>query len=467
MARSEKFLGDVLVLGLGSTGQALCEYLLSLGSERVSSISCCSDTEAPVEIRRSLGARGVRLFFGKDVEGSYDLCISSPGIAPSTELSANARAASAEFVSEPEFAWRESPERWLAITGTNGKTTTTELTTSLLRAAGMAARSVGNIGRVVTGCLADRGQDEWFVAELSSFQLAESPSLAPRAAVLLNITPDHISWHGSMEAYAEAKGAVFRNMGPEGLAIVSPADTWCQAIISRLQERGMRTLILDPERDHGGACAAHAEGGMLTVRIDGSEHELVRADELAIRGAHNVANALAAASLALEAGASVADVRAGLLAFRPLEHRVEPCGTVAGVFCVNDSKATNVDSVIKALGAFEAGSIVLLAGGHDKMTDISELCAMAAERCRAVVCFGEAGDRFERGFAEAASADGPAVVRAAHLADAVEAGLAQALPGDTLLLSPACSSFDEFKSFEERGARFKELIAELAAQKER
>ena len=456
-------LGDVCVLGLGKTGEGIATYLTSLPAGRVDSVTLyggAKSVEGPGTV--ALEERGVRVVLGtEDVEGSYDLTIASPGIPEHSDFMHKAQACSREVIGEPEFAWRESPERWLAITGTNGKTTTTSLTAELLRAAGEDALAVGNIGRLATGEVAGRRPGCWFVAELSSFQLAGSRDLHPRAAALLNITPDHLSWHGSLEAYAAAKERVFRNLGEGDLAVVSDEDEWCRAAIEHLEARGLNVARLHVEGDPGTPYAAFRRGGRLVVRLDGVENDLIAADELSIRGDHNVQNALAAAALVLHVGASIEGVRAGLRAFAPLEHRVEPCGELDGVRFVNDSKATNTDAVEKALGAFDAGSVVLLMGGTDKGTDLSGVVHAAQRAAHAVVCYGEAGERIAEAFEEAG---GPQVLRASHMADALEAACGQAEVGDTVLLSPACASFDEFSGFDERGRVFKRLVAERIAQ---
>ena len=457
------FLGDVCVLGLGKTGEGIADYLATLPKTRVSSITLyggAKSVEGPAT--QALEAKGVRAVVGtEEVEGHYDLTIASPGIPEHSDFMHNAQACSDEVIGEPEFAWRESPQRWLAITGTNGKTTTTTLTADLLRAAGEDAIAVGNIGRLATGEVAGRPADRWFVAELSSFQLAETRYLHPRAAALLNVTPDHLKWHGTLERYAEAKERAFANLTPSDLAVVSCEDEWCRAAIKRLEARGLRVAYVQVAGDPGTPCAAFCRNGQLVVRLDGVEHPLIAAADLKIHGDHNIQNALAAAALVLEVGASDEAVRAGLAAFAPLEHRIEPCGELGGVHFVNDSKATNTDAVEKALGAFAPGTVVLLAGGTDKGTDLSTTAELASRVSRAVVCYGEAGERIAQAV-EAAS--GPAqVLRAQHMADALELACAQAKPGDTVLLSPACASFDEFSGFEERGRVFKQLVADHIA----
>lgn len=460
-------LGRTCVLGLGKTGVAVARHLVSLVPDRVDSVTLYGGaTSTPGEVVRELEGLGVRVVTGTDeVEGSYDLAIASPGISEFSEFFLSAAAHAAQVIGEPELAWRESPFDWVAITGTNGKTTTTTLTRDLLRAGGIEAEAVGNIGTNAIGEVAGRHEGEWFVAELSSYQLATSHAIHPRVAVLLNITPDHLSWHRTHENYAAAKERVFANLTPSDLAVVA-CEPGCAAILSRLEARGLRVCRLDPERDAGTPCAAFARDGILVVRLDDVEHELVTIADLPIKGIHNVENALASAAAALEVGVSDEAVRTGLLAFRALEHRIEPCGEAAGISFVNDSKGTNVDAVLKALTAFEPGRIVLLAGGTDKGTDLAQLADAICDSCRAVVCYGEAGERFREAFSAAAGrrGTGPSVIAAPHMAEALDAALAVALPGDTVLLSPACASFDEFSGFEERGRVFKALVAEHVAR---
>ena len=457
METSTPRFGDTLVLGLGKTGADVARYLVRRSSS-VTLYGGLSSTEGPVV--DSLRDLGVHVVLGtEDIEGSYELAVVSPGISERSEFFAHARAHAGEVMGEPEFAWRESPERWVAITGTNGKTTTTALTAELLRAAGLDAEAVGNIGTLITSVLDERRDGEWFVAELSSYQLATTSKLHPKAACLLNVTPDHLSWHGSMEAYALAKEKAFANLTPDDLAVVSCEDAWCRAAIARLEERGLCVCHLSTSDDPATPSAAFVRDGELVVRLRGVEQALVGVGELFIKGEHNVQNALAASALALSVGADVEGVRAGLRAFRPLEHRIEPCGEIAGVSFVNDSKATNTDSVEKALTAFVPGTVVLLLGGKDKGTDLTSLMAAAAGTCHAVVCFGAAGERMEEAAHKGLDDAGVTVARAEHLEDALDQGIALARPGDVVLLSPACASFDEFSSFEERGRVFKDLVA--------
>lgn len=463
---SQEHLGSVAVLGLGRTGEAVARYLASLVPSRVDSVTLFGGAaSAPGEKTRALEELGVTVACGtEEVTGSYDLAVASPGIPDTSDFFLSATSCSAEVIGEPELAWRESPERWVAITGTNGKTTTTSLATHLLQEGGLVAESVGNIGLPPVEAITGRSAGGWFVAELSSFQLATTRLFHPRVAVLLNVTPDHLEWHHTMEAYAAAKERAFANMGAGDLAVISVDDDWCRAAAERAEARGLRVCRLSVEREVEGPCAAFLREDTLVVRLDGVERLLTQTSDLQIFGAHNAENALAASAVALELGVAPDDVRRGLVAFSPIEHRIEPAGEVGGVRYVNDSKATNTDSVEKALTAFDKGSIVVLLGGHDKGTDLTSLASAVRERCRVAVCFGEAGERIARALEGESSA--LEVVRASHLREAFSAAVAAARPGETVLLSPACSSFDEFNNMAERGLLFKDLVRDLAAEGE-
>ena len=258
------------------------------------------------------------------------------------------------------------------------------------------------------------------------------------------------------------------NMGAGDLAVVSMDDDWCRAVAVRCAQRGLRVCELSIDRELGGRDAAFVRGDRLVVRLDGVEHDLGSADNLKIRGSHNWENALAASALALFVGVGEDVVARGLTSFSPIEHRIEPCGEVAGVHFVNDSKATNTDSVEKALTAFTPKSVVVLLGGHDKGTDLGSLAAACCREARVAVCFGAAGPRIVRALEDEIAATGSdlRVVSAEHLRDAFDAAVAAAEPGNTVLLSPACSSFDEFSNMAERGRLFKSLVADLAPKGE-
>ena len=455
---------SLLVLGQGTTGLEVVSWAVAHLGERVDSVTVYGGaTSAPNERTRALEAAGARFVYGTEsIEGAYEVCVASPGISEFSDFFRNGAAASAQIMGEPEFAWRLSPERWCAITGTNGKTTVTSLANELMVASGLPSVAVGNIGTAPIREVDRRPEGEWFVAELSSYQIATTREFHPRVAVLLNITPDHLGWHKTHENYALAKIDLFRNMDESDLAIVNVEDEGISAFADRVFVPGRRVLSLGLS-DAGTACAAFVHDGRLVVRIDGFETPLVSVDELQIEGPHNVLNALAASAAALACGATPDGVRAGLVSFRPLAHRVEPVATVDGVRYVNDSKATNTDAVEKALATFSGKRVVLLLGGADKGTPLDDFMGVVASRAAAVVCFGAARERFRAALADAPGASEIDIADADDLRDAVDVARSLAQRGDVVLLSPACASFDEFSGFEERGDAFRSYVAGLSA----
>ena len=459
---------DLLVLGLGSTGLAVARWGAAHLGERVRSVTVYGGAAStPSAETDALGAAGVRFVFGTElVEGGYDVCVASPGISEFSAFFARGREHALAIMGEPEFAWRLSPEHWIAVTGTNGKTTTTSLINHILNESGRASVAVGNIGLAPIAAVDDRAPGSWFAAELSSYQLATTSMLHPRVAVLMNITPDHLAWHGTLDAYAAAKRKIFANQEPGDLAVVCVEDAGARAALSAARSTGAAVCELSHD-DSGAASAAFCDEGVLVVRLNGVEHRLVPTAELRIRGAHNELNALAAAAAALWVGASDEDVRAALVSFTALEHRIEPVAQIDGVRYINDSKATNTDAVEKALTAFPDEPVVLLLGGSDKGTPLEEFVEdVVYSTVRAVVCFGDARQRFLDAFVEAAGRHDIDVAAAEDLADAVDVARSLAERGDVVLLSPACASFDEFSGFEERGRAFKELVAALGRDAE-
>ena len=408
---SKQNLGKVLVLGKGVTGTAVEKYLAAQGS-RVKGVDVVDETNL-------------------DVSKNYDLCIASPGISEFSEFYMAAMGVSGEVISEVEFAWRESEvdSKWIAITGTNGKTTTTALTTHILRHAGKNAVAVGNIGET---CISQvDGTPKIYVSECSSYQLASTRNFSPDACAILNITPDHIKWHKGLENYRKAKFKVFANVSPEALVFV--------------EDSLMATMPKLPCR--------------VVSDISSLERNLVEdaAASMQIKGEHNIQNAVCAAAICSHFGVSSVDIKEALCTFKPLEHRIEPCGEIRGVKFYNDSKATNVDSTLKALSAFPQGNVILLLGGVDKMGDLEPLVEACRGKVKHVICYGEAAKRFMAAM-NVLAGEGVVVSECEHMKDAFAKAFASAMDGDVVLLSPACASFDEFSGFEERGRVFKELV---------
>ena len=466
-------LGHILILGLGKSGKAACTYCAQLIGSRIDSVSVAvgkpsADTQ---EYIASLKNASIDVLSpGYDIEGSYDLCIASPGISQFSEFYQDAQNASTELISEVEFAWRESKttSTWIAITGTNGKTTTTALVTHILRAAGKRASAVGNIG---TTCLEAvmQNQSDIYVAEVSSYQLASTRLFAPNIAMLLNITPDHLSWHTSHEEYIKAKLKVFSNLAQHAhsYAIIDATGNESRAVVKRIKSQlfesedfsyipigGSSGLHTDMRKACSAKNAAFEKEEMLCLAFGDTEYFFGPLEKLRIKGTHNAANALAACAAALVLNLEESVINEALQSFAPLEHRMEECGSIAGVQFVNDSKATNVDAACKALGAFVGKKPIVLLGGQDKGTDLSALVSEAEKQAKTVICYGQAGKRIYEAF----KACNVARFLDANLEEAFLRATHNACAGDVVLLSPACASFDEFESFEHRGRAFKELV---------
>lgn len=451
--------GHLLVLGLGGSGEAAARWALGRAAEGapVTVTVVDSGESETLGIRAdALRAAGATVCLGTCELPSADLIVASPGIKPNAPIMDAARAHGAPVISELELAYRISVAPWIAITGTNGKTTTTSLVTHLLREAGIPAEPAGNIGPAAVSVAAVVGQAGIIVAEVSSFQLALADTFHPRVAALLNITPDHLDYHGSMEVYAAEKAKVFAHHAAGDVAVIDVDDAGSAPYAQEVDGRGARVCRVS--RLTAPAGGAYLVDDMLTLHEGGEEHPLLLVSELGIRGDHNVSNALAAAACARAAGADVESIRRALASFQPIEHRLEPAGVLGGVEYFNDSKATNPDAVLKALTAFGDRPLVVLLGGRNKGVPMRPLAEQVAGRARAVVLFGEARDELETAF----SGLDVQRVSALGLASALEVARTIATAGDVVLLSPGCTSFDEFSGYEERGRRFKHMVAQAA-----
>jgi UDP-N-acetylmuramoylalanine--D-glutamate ligase len=369
--------------------------------------------------------------------------VKSPGVPAQEPVIARARARGVPVIGELELAWRLLPNEFVAVTGTNGKTTTVELIGAIHRAAGLPVVVAGNVGVALSRFASappygDGPLDPATVVacEVSSFQLEDALELAPRAAVLLNIAPDHLDRHGDMASYVAAKLALFARQGPGDLAVLAADE------LLELPGRAARLRV-------GAAADAdlRSDGEWLWWRGE----RLIAAAAIRLRGAHNRANAMAAAAVALGRGIAPPAVVEALATFPGVAHRLEDVGEVGGVLYVNDSKATNVASALVALRCFEPGSVHLIVGGQGKDQDFAPLREEAAACARAVYLIGEDAPSIARALA------GLEPVRCGTLARAVEAARGAARPGEVVLLSPACASFDQFRDFEARGDEFRRL----------
>ncbi|HET6497922.1 MAG TPA: UDP-N-acetylmuramoyl-L-alanine--D-glutamate ligase, partial [Coriobacteriia bacterium] len=401
-----------------------------------------------------LEALGVTVMLGVEaVPGCYDLAVVSPGIPPHARLMRSARDHAGELVSELEFAYRRSTASWLAVTGTNGKTTVTTLIGHLLTTAGRSAAVVGNIGTPAISAVDRMERDGMFVAEVSSFQLALTRDFHPRVSVLLNVTPDHLDWHGSMEEYAAAKARVFARQGPGDVAVIDGDDDGAARFLEPVRRQGVEVAEVTLSRRVPGGAGLDSDG-MLTLHTGDGPVTLVHRDSLPVRGDHNVRNVLAAARATHALGVGHEALRAGLVSFRPLGHRLEPVRTVDGIAFVNDSKATNPDAAVKALRSFAGRPVTVLLGGRNKGSRFSDVSTALADTGARAVLFGEAADEIARDI----EGSGAPFERAGTLSEAFRLALRETAPGGVVLLSPGCASFDEFSGYAERGEAFRRLV---------
>jgi UDP-N-acetylmuramoylalanine--D-glutamate ligase len=354
-------------------------------------------------------------------------------------------------IGELELAFRASSAAWLAVTGTNGKTTTTALLGELVATTGRPSVVAGNIGIALSSEVARVPSDGYVVAEVSSFQLDSIEVFRPRVAVLLNITEDHLDRYDSFEEYAQSKKRIFMNQTSADVAVLNVDDPR----VGRLVHDVRATVIpVSTTREvHDGVFVRR---GSVVSRLGDEESEIIQTSQLRIPGPHNLANAVAAVAAASAIGVDPASAADVLSRFAPLPHRTEAIAEIEGVLFVNDSKATNVDSVTYALMSYDR-PIVLIAGGKDKGADFGRLRGLVEERVKAAVLIGEAADAMERSLAGATK-----IERVGSLGEAVRAAASLADAGDVVLLSPACASFDMFVDFEDRGRRFKAEVEALA-----
>jgi UDP-N-acetylmuramoylalanine--D-glutamate ligase len=402
------------------------------------------------------GLRGVGVEVVLDADGLALLdgvrtVVKSPGVPREAPVIATALGRGIDVVGELELAWRAIPNRFVAVTGTNGKTTTVELLGHVYRTAGESVAVAGNVGRPLSSLAGDTDAHATVICEASSFQLEDSVAFAPECAVFLNLAPDHLDRHRDLETYLAAKLRVFANQGNDDVAVYNADDP----ALADIDLGGCARRIAFCHGAAPGCEVAVAEG---TLFYDGEP--LLAIAELGLFGTHNVENAMAAAAAALSMGLDRDVVREGLRTFAGVPHRLELVAEVGGVRFVNDSKATNVASATVGLRAFDGGVHAIL-GGSEKGEDYAPLLEPVRERSSACYLTGASAGRLSEALAPAAVA-GVELHLCEDLDEAVRLAAAAAAPGDTVLLSPACASFDAFENFERRGERFREIVGTLA-----
>jgi len=452
---------EVVVLGLAKSGQAAARLLHECGA-----IVTASDRKPRHECPEAdeLEALGVRLICGGHPDSllhpGVKLLVKNPGIPYSAAPVARAAELGIETVSEVEVAFHVAAGPIIGITGSNGKTTTTTWTGRMLEAAGMNPLVAGNIGRPLCDAARENRPGQWLVTELSSFQLKGTRDFRPRIGCLLNIYETHLDYHGGMEDYIASKLKLFANQGEDDVAVVNWDDPVCRRAADSFSARVVKFSC---EAEPPGSGLWVEKGTVMFRDAGGVTHPVIPAGEIGLAGRHNLENALAASAVALSAGAPLAAVAGELRAFQGVEHRQEFVREIGGVRFYNDSKATNPSAAVKAIEAF-AAPIVWIGGGLDRGQDFAGLKPHFAGKVKAAVLIGET----RRKLAEVASAAGlkkVEIVDNADSAEAVEAAVRLAFgfaePGDVVLFSPACASWDMFASYEERGRMFKAAAHKL------
>lgn len=443
----------LLVVGLARTGMVVSLFCAAYGA-RVTATDERAES-ALQDAAEKLRAAGVSLELGAHRPETFvnqDLIIVSPGVPAKMPLLELARNRGIPVWSEIELAWRLMRGKLVAITGSNGKTTTTALVGHILQSAKIPVLIGGNIGTPLLAKVEASSDSTVTVAEVSSFQLETIEAFRPDVGVLLNLTPDHIDRHGSFEAYARAKQRLFENMLDRDAAVLNADDPE----VARRGPAHAQTFWFSRQKRL--AAGAFVRGNEILFRREGTESVLMRRSDIPLRGEHNLENVLAASSSAILAGAPADAIAAAVRTFPGVEHRLEYVAEIRGVAFYNDSKATNVDATLKAIDAFP-GSLFVILGGKDKGSPYTPLRDPLRAKAKLTLVIGAAANKIRE------ELDGAvAIEHAGTLERAVTIAFERAKPGDTVLLAPACSSFDQFDNFEHRGRAFKEIVGRLAAE---
>ncbi len=448
----------VLVYGIGISGCGAADILARSGKR----VLLYNDAEHEIEpdLKKLLAETGGQVVIGggEKLLDEVEEVILSPGISLENPLVQEAMRRGINVTGEAELAYRNYKGHIIGITGTNGKTTTTILVGEMLATLPCVTKVGGNIGMALTKEVETMPENSWLAAELSSFQLETVQNFRAEIAVILNLTPDHLTRHHTMEAYGAAKCNIFKNQHPEDVTLLNFDDpivkSWGGLVPGRLCWFSRKEIL--PQ-------GIYMAGGDFVIAWEDYKEVICNKKDLQIFGGHNEENVLAAIGAAFFAGVEPCNIAAVLKNFKGVEHRIEYTATINGVPYYNDSKATNTDSTIKALEAFENGRLILIAGGRDKLTPLDEMMQLAKTKVDTMILLGEAAERFK----EAAEKAGIADIRmAGSMREAVELAHKIAAEPQTVLLSPACASFDMFTGFPQRGRCFKEIVAELAATEE-
>ena len=447
----------VLIIGAARSGIACAKFLAARGA--VVAINDQKPFENWSEEAAALKKEGIGCIPG-EVPGwlldNIELVVVSPGVPSKIIPLRYAERAGAEVIGEVELASRFLKGRIVAITGSNGKTTTTALIGELLKDAGLTVQVGGNIGTPLISLVENSSDDGWTVVELSSFQLETIKDFHPAVAIVLNVTPNHMDRYESFTDYAAAKHRIFMNQTPSDVAVLNADDeivsSWAKGLRAHVVEFSVKRELQE---------GLFLRGADLVSRTADGERVLLRRDEMKLRGLHNVENALAALSAGLACGAGPESMRETIMRFAPVEHRLEFVREIGGIKFYNDSKATSVDATVKALEAFQAeeGKVVLIIGGRGKKAPYAPLAGLVRGHVRELILIGEDAETISSELGEYAPTQ-----KAVDMQDAVDRSFRAAQSGDIVLLAPACASFDMFESFEHRGKVFKEEVQSLMSK---
>jgi len=445
----------VLVVGLGKSGIASALFAKSKGA-RVT----VSDTKTPDELKQEIPRlldAGIAVETGGHGERTFqnqDLIVVSPGVPLDAPPLVQARALGEKIIGEVELAAQFFPGSIVAITGSNGKTTTTTLAGDVVKNGGFPTLVGGNIGTPAISLVEQASEDTVAVLEVSSFQLETIETFRPRIAVVLNVTPDHLDRHRTFAAYTDAKARIFENQQATDFAVLNADDPTCFTMASRT-----RAQVFWFSRKKEVSQGAYVADGLILFRDTEEQREVMLVSDIPLKGAHNVENVLAAVCVGMLSNVEPRRVAKAVREFHAVEHRLEHVASINGVEYYNDSKATNVDATIKALESFPA-NIHLILGGKDKGSDYTVLNDLLRLRVKRVYTIGAAAAKIESHIKGAAE-----IMHAETLENAIKRASDAAQPGDIVLLAPACASFDQFRSYEHRGKVFKEVVRSLADSK--
>lgn len=445
----------ILVVGMGKSGIAAAQALLKLGAV-LSVYDAKEEERIDPQLIQYFQNKDTTCYFGGEepVKDDFDLLVLSPGVPPELPFIERAKQQGAEVIGELEIAYRVGQGKYVAITGTNGKTTTTTLVGKIFKDAGRWTYVVGNVGVAVISKSMSAREEDWLVTETSSFQLQTIRDFKPVISALLNITPDHLDRHKTLENYAQAKARIFENQNANDYFIVNGDDEEC---MKQAKNCSAKVIPFSRKKELSLGCFVKADQ-IIIANEQGEEIPICGTNELKIPGSHNLENALAATAIAYFSGVPAAVIAESLKTFEGVEHRLEFCGEINGVRFVNDSKGTNPDASIKAIEATES-KILLIAGGYDKNSNFDEFIDSFGNKVKYLLLLGKTAPKIKAA-AEAKGFKNICLMK--DMEECVREGFRLANPGDTVLLSPACASWDMYTCFEQRGDHFKNCVAELA-----